>query len=154
MIKINVIVKEKKWFKFLKNPEIYLKKKIKKIQNDKFFKKKTKFNLSILLSNSNSIRLLNKKFRKKNKSTDVLSFPFYDKKKLNEIIKRDKEIYLGDIIINYSKLKKDIEKKQFIQHLDKLWVHALLHLFGYKHQKNLDFKKMNILEKKFLNKLV
>ena len=33
MININVIVKEKKWFKFLKNPESYLKKKIKKIQN-------------------------------------------------------------------------------------------------------------------------
>ncbi len=153
MININVIVKEKKWFKFLKNPEIYLKKKIKKIQNDKIFKKNTKFNFSILLSNSNSIRLLNKKFRKKNKSTDVLSFPFYEKRKLNRIIKKEKEVYLGDIIINYSKLKKNSKKKQFIQHLDKLWVHALLHLFGHKHQKNLDFKKMNMLEKKFMNKL-
>ena len=65
MININVIVKEKKWFKFLKNPDKYLKKKIKKIQNDKFFKKNIKFNFCILLSNSSSIRLLNKKFRKK-----------------------------------------------------------------------------------------
>ena len=153
MININVIVKEKKWFKFLKNPENYLKKKIKKIENDKIFKKNVKFNLSILLSNSISIRLLNKKFRKKNKSTDVLSFPFYEKKRLNRIIKNEKEVYLGDIIINYSKLKKNSKKKQFVQHLDKLWVHALLHLFGHKHRKNLDFKRMNILEKKFMNKL-
>ena len=153
MININVIVKEKKWFKFLKNPENYLKKKIKKIENDKIFKKNVKFNLSILLSNSISIRLLNKKFRKKNKSTDVLSFPFYEKKRLNRIIKNEKEVYLGDIIINYSKLKKNSKKKQFVQHLDKLWVHALLHLFGHKHRKNLDFKKMNMLEKKFMNKL-
>ena len=153
MININVIVKEKKWFKFLKNPENYLKKKIKKIQKKKIFKKNVKFNFSILLSNSNSIKLLNKKFRKKNKSTDVLSFPFYEKKKLNRIIKKEKEVYLGDIIINYSKLKKNSKKKQFIQHLDKLWVHALLHLLGHKHQKNLDFKRMNMLEKKFINKL-
>ena len=111
MININVIVKEKKWFKFLKNPENYLKKKIKKIENDKIFKKNVKFNLSILLSNSISIRLLNKKFRKKNKSTDVLSFPFYEKKRLNRIIKNEKEVYLGDIIINYSKLKKNSKKK-------------------------------------------
>tara|TARA_B100001769_G_C21814525_1_gene443003 strand:- start:65 stop:529 length:465 start_codon:yes stop_codon:yes gene_type:complete len=153
MINIDVIVKEKKWFKFLKNPENYLKKKIKKIQNDKFFKNNIKFNFCILLSNSNSIKLLNKKFRKKNKSTDVLSFPSYEKKKLDKIIKKEKEIYLGDIIINYSKLKKNSKKKQFIKHLDKLWVHALLHLFGHKHRKNLDFKRMSILEKKFLNKL-
>ena len=153
MININVIVKEKKWFKFLKNPENYLKKKIKKIENDKIFKKNVQFNLSILLSNSISIRLLNKKFRKKNKSTDVLSFPFYEKKRLNRIIIKEKEVYLGDIIINYSKLKKNSNKKQFVQHLDKLWVHALLHLFGHKHRKNLDFKRMNILEKKFMNKL-
>ena len=106
-----------------------------------------------MLSNSNSIKLLNKKFRKKNKSTDVLSFPFYDKKKLNRIIKKEKEVYLGDIIINYSKLKKNSKKKQFVQHLDKLWVHALLHLFGHKHRKNLDFKRMNMLEKKFMSKL-
>ncbi len=153
MININVIVKEKKWFKFLKNPESYLKKKLKKIQKDKIFKKNVKFNFSILLSNTKSIRFLNRKFRKKNKSTDVLSFPFYEKKKLNRIIKKEKEVYLGDIIINYSKLKKNSKKKQFVQHLDKLWVHALLHLFGYKHRKNLDFKRMNSLEKKFINKL-
>ena len=153
MININVIVNEKKWFKFLKSPENYLKKKLKKIQKDKIFKKNVKFNFSILLSNSNSIRLLNKKFRKKNKSTDVLSFPFYEKNKLKRIIKKKKEVYLGDIIINYSKLKKNSKKKQFVQHLDKLWVHALLHLFGHKHRKNLDFKRMNILEKKFMKKL-
>ena len=153
MININVIVNEKKWFKFLKSPENYLKKKLKKIQKDKIFKKNVKFNFSILLSNSNSIRLLNKKFRKKNKSTDVLSFPFYEKNKLKRIIKKKKEVYLGDIIINYSKLKKNSKKKQFVQHLDKLWVHALLHLFGHKHRKNLDFKRMNMLEKKFMSKL-
>ncbi len=153
MIKINVIVDDKRWFRFIKYPENHFKKKIKSIQNDKFFKKKKKFNFSILLSNANVIRVLNKKFRKKDKSTDVLSFPFYEKQKLQQVIKKNKDIYLGDIIINFSEIKKNSRKKSFIKLLDKLLVHALLHLFGYKHKRNLDYKRMNILEKKFLNKL-
>ena len=40
MIKINVIVKDKAWLKYIKNPENYLKNKIKKLQNEKFFGKK------------------------------------------------------------------------------------------------------------------
>ena len=52
MIKINVIVKDKSWLKFIKKPEIYLKKKIKKIQNDKFFGKKKKYSFSLLLSST------------------------------------------------------------------------------------------------------
>ena len=150
MININVIVKEKKWFKFLKNPENYLKKKIKKIQNDKFFKKNTKFNFCILLSNSSSIRLLNKKFRKKNKSTDVLSFPFYEKKQLDNKIKKEKEIYLGDIIINLDKIRNKNNKIKFQEGLNKLWIHGLVHLFGHQHKKDQDFYAMNKIEKKYL----
>ena len=40
MIKINVIVGYKNWTKYIKSPEIYLKKKIKKLKTEKFFKKK------------------------------------------------------------------------------------------------------------------
>ena len=64
MIKINVIVKNKTWLEYIKNPEIYLKKKLKIIQNDKFFKKK-KYVFSLKLSDGVEIKLLNKKFRKK-----------------------------------------------------------------------------------------
>ena len=153
MIKINVITNNIKWFHYIKNPNNYLERKLTKLNSkSKTFKKNNIF-CTLLLSNNKEIKLLNKKFRKKNKATDVLSFPSYEKKKLDKIIKKEKEIYLGDIIINYSKLKKNSKKKQFIKHLDKLWVHALLHLFGHKHRKNLDFKRMSILEKKFLNKL-
>ena len=40
MIKINVVVKDKSWLKFLKKPEYYLKQKISKIKDDRLFKKK------------------------------------------------------------------------------------------------------------------
>ena len=64
MIKINVIVKDKNWFKYIKNPEAYLSRKIKKIQTDKFFGKK-RYQFSLLLSEAKEIKYLNKKFRKK-----------------------------------------------------------------------------------------
>ena len=64
MIKINVIVKDKTWLKYIKNPEIYLKKKIKKIQKDRFFSNR-KYSLSLQLSGEKEIKYLNNKFRKK-----------------------------------------------------------------------------------------
>ena len=151
MIKINVIVKDKNWFKFIKNPEIYLQNKIKRIQNDKFFKKK-KYSFSLLLSDTHEIKNLNKKFRKKNKSTDILSFPNLTKKKIQILTKLNQEIYLGDIIINFKKMNT-MSKDLFKKHFNILWIHGLIHLFGYDHKKNSSYKKMNAIEKKFLRKL-
>ena len=151
MIKINVIVKNKTWLEYIKNPEIYLKKKLKIIQNDKFFKKK-KYVFSLKLSDGVEIKLLDKKFRKKNKSTDILSFPSQNKKDLKELKKKNLEIYLGDIIINFKKINTS-SKTLFKKHFDKLWVHGLVHLFGYDHKKNNNYKKMNAIENMFLKKL-
>ena len=86
MIKINVIVKDKIWLKFIKNPETYLKRKIKDIQNDNFFGKK-KYSFSLKLSSTKEIKNLNKQFRKKNKETDILSFPNQTKKKISNFKK-------------------------------------------------------------------
>ena len=149
MIKINVIVKNKSWFKFVKNPETYFKRKIKKIENDKFFGKR-KYSFSLQLSDTKEIQFLNKKFRKKNKSTDILSFPNQNKKNLRKITKLNFEIYLGDIIINLKKMNT-FSKILFKKHLDVLWIHGLVHLFGYKHKLNKDFHSMNQIEKKYFN---
>ena len=151
MIKINVIVKDKNWFKFIKNPEAYLSRKIKKIQTDKFFGKR-KYQFSLLLSEAKEIKYLNKKFRKKNKTTDILSFPSQNKKDLKMLSKFNLEIYLGDIIINFKKMNtssKILFKRQF----DILWIHGLVHLFGHDHIKDTNYKKMAAIEMKFLKKL-
>ena len=77
MIKINTILNNKAWYRYLKNPNSFIERKIKNINKKlKLFKKNEIF-LTILLSSDNEIKKLNKKFRKKNYSTDVLSFPFY-----------------------------------------------------------------------------
>ena len=151
MIKINVIVKDKNWFKFIKNPKIYLKRNIKKIQSDKFFGKK-KYQFSLLLSETKEIKYLNKKFRKKNKTTDILSFPNQNKKELKMLSKLNLEIYLGDIIINFKKMNTS-SKILFQRQFDVLWIHGLVHLFGYDHIKDANYKRMTAIEKKFLEKL-
>ena len=151
MIKINVIVKDKTWFKFIKNPQNYLKQKIKKIQKDKFFGKKN-YNFSLRLSGANEIKFLNKKFRKINKSTDILSFPNQTRKRLKNLIIKNSEIYLGDIIINFKKVN-NTSNILFKDHFNILWIHGLVHLFGYNHKKDSSYKKMNNIEKKFLKKL-
>ena len=99
MISINVFSEEKAWSKRLKNKDIFFKKICKAFPKKyKFLNKKV--TLTLLLSNNQNIKKLNKVFRKKNKSTDILSFPL-DKK-----IKISKNTYLGDIIISYNYLDK------------------------------------------------
>ena len=149
MIKINVITNNKNWLNYIKRPNYYLDKKIKKINlEEKIFKKNNLF-CTLLLSGNKEIKYLNKKFRKKNKITDILSFPFYKKKDLIKKLKKEKELYLGDIIINLNKIKNKKIKKNFEIEFNRLWIHGLTHLFGHDHKKDKDFKKMIQVEKKY-----
>ena len=75
MIKVNVLSDEKSWNTKIKKKEEFFNKICKSFPKKfKFVYKKIYFNL--LLSNNKKIKELNKKFRKKNKHTDILSFPF------------------------------------------------------------------------------
>ena len=151
MIKINVITNNINWFRYIKNPNNYLDKKLNKLNlKNKIYIKKKIF-CTLLLSNSKEIKLLNKKFRKKNKATDILSFPFQTKNELKRKIKKEKEIYLGDIIINLNKIKNKKVLKKFKIQFDHLWIHGLVHLLGHDHKKNKDFLKMNQVEKRYFD---
>lgn len=83
-----------------------------------------KFNIFYI--NEYNIKIINKKYRNKNKKTEILSF------KNNNT--------LGDIII----CKNIIAKKK--KNLKKTILHGLLHLLGYKHAYNTDYKIMKKLE--------
>jgi probable rRNA maturation factor len=150
MIKINVIINNVSWSRLIKNPSNYIDRKVKKLNLKNKYSKKNIIFCSLLLSGNKEIKNLNKKFRKKNKSTDVLSFPFYDKKNLKKILKKEKELYLGDIIINFNKVTNKKNLKDFKSQFDKLWVHGLVHLFGYDHKNQKDFKKMQQVEINYL----
>ena len=152
MISINVFSEEKAWSKRLKNKDIFFKKICKAFPKKyKFLNKKVTFTL--LLSNNRNIKKLNKVFRKKNKSTDILSFPL-DKK-----IKIKKNTYLGDIIISYNYLDKPKSQdlKSFKEKVAKILIHGFLHLLGFDHKNNKDYSKMlkeeNLLFKSVQSKI-
>ena len=147
MIKVDVFIKNKNWKKKISNPQKYLNSRVKYLRNSISFLKNKKINFSIQLAGNKEIKLLNKKFRKKSKSTDVLSFPYNNLNELKKLKKKD--IYLGDIILNYYKIKK----KNFKENFNKLWIHGFLHLVGHKHKKNNDYYKMNKLEKLIFSKI-
>tara|TARA_Y100000768_G_scaffold343790_1_gene289667 strand:- start:893 stop:1354 length:462 start_codon:yes stop_codon:yes gene_type:complete len=150
MIKVNVISNYSKWKKYLNNPNSYLDKRIKKLnRRNKLYSKKLIF-CTLLLSGSIETKNLNKKFRKINKTTDVLSFPFYNKKDLKHKLAKNKEIYLGDIVVNLNKIQFK-NSKEFNFEFNKLWIHGLVHLLGHDHKQDKDFYNMQSLEKKFLS---
>ena len=119
-------------------------KDVKKVESQKIssFKKKN-HEFSVLLTNNKKMKSLNFKFRKKNKPTDVLSFPFRQVEK--------KYIYIGDIAISFEIVNQRSKTSNFFLELDKMWIHGYFHLIGYDHKKIIDFKKMNKKENLVLN---
>ena len=138
MIKANVILDYSKWKNKIKNPNNYLKNKIRKLSKIPYFKRKNQ-EFSILLTSNKKMKSLNLKFRKKNKPTDVLSFQTND------------NIYIGDIAISYEIVNKRSKLSNFFIEFDKMWIHGYFHLIGYDHKKLKDFKKMEKKENLILN---
>ena len=144
MINIDVVLDHYLWKKKIQNPKIYIKKKLIKLNKLALFKKKSK-NHTIFLTNNKKMKILNKKFRNKNKPTDVLSFPFNNK------INYKKNMYLGDIAISYEIINERSKNSNFFIEFDKMWVHGYLHLLGHDHKKKKDFIKMKKFEDLILN---
>ena len=141
MIKANVISGNLKWKRTIKKPDNYIGKRLKILSTISSFKRKN-YEFSILLTNDKEMKNLNYKFRKKNKTTDVLSFPIK--------IKNKKILYVGDIAISYEIIKERSKKTNFSLEFDKVWIHGYLHLIGYDHKKINEFKKMFRKEKSIL----
>ena len=106
--------------------------------------------LTLLLSNNKGTKILNKKFRKKNKVTDILSFPLQKKIRLKN------KSYLGDIIISYNFMDKpkNQEIKLFKDKVIKTFIHGFLHLLGFDHIQLKDYKKMLKVEQKIYQSVI
>ena len=141
MIKTNVISGHVNWIKNIKKPNDYLNKRLQILSKASFFKRKN-HEFSVLLTNNKKMKNLNFKFRKKNKTTDVLSFP--------SRIKSKSTLYVGDIAICYEIIKIRSKKTNFFLEFDKMWIHGYLHLIGYDHKRLDDFNKMLRKEKLIL----
>ena len=142
MIKANVVLDNPIWGKKIKKPNNYIKKRLTILSKLSPFKNKIQ-EFTLFLTNSRKMKSLNNKFRKKNKATDVLSFPFN--------YKTTKNSYLGDMAISYEIINKRSVKSNFFIEFDKMWIHGYLHLLGYDHKKLKNFQKMNKKENLILN---
>ena len=106
--------------------------------------------LTIRLTSDKEMASLNKKWRNKNKTTNVLAFPN------NYSISLDTKLtYIGDIVVSYGEVKRESINRNisFIDHLVHLIVHGVLHLCGYNHISDSDEKIMISYEKLILAKV-
>lgn len=104
------------------------------------------FELNIVLTNNQTLRAYNKKYRGVDKPTDILSFRYWPKanpdKLIVPLLAEDKQ--LGDLIISLEYVEGQL--KEFNQTMDErirvLVVHGICHLIGYDHKTDEDYKKM------------
>ena len=98
--------------------------------------------VSIAFVGSMRMKELNKKYRKKDKLTDVLSFS-------------GENNFLGEIVINYTQIKKQAKKfnNNPTEELVFILVHGLLHLLGYKDETEVGQREMEKLGEKFIKSI-
>ena len=138
---IYIYQKEVRW----KIPEINT---IRKVLN---ITKISRNGLTIRLSNDKDLKAFNFKWKGLDKPTNILSF-LNDEKIFSF---ENNIIYLGDIIISYDTLLKEVKKKKidFQDHLSHILIHGILHLKGYTHDKEKDTRLMQNEEKRLLKNL-
>ena len=101
------------------------------------------YEISLLITDDETIRKYNKEYRNKDRATDVLSFPMED------------DIILGDVAISFETAKRQSEEAEI--NIDRevafLFIHGLLHLLGYDHETSQeDEEEMFALQEKILKK--
>ena len=110
--------------------------------------------VNIILTNPENIRKLNKEYRNINKETDVLSFPMFEKKELENFKSNCQEV-LGDIVISIERVKEQALEygHSFERELSYMVVHGFYHLMGYDHMEEEDKKEMRAKEEIVLKAL-
>ncbi len=135
---------------FYKNEKLKVDKAVKIFSQT--FKISKNFNFTIHSLNASQSKELNQKTFNKNKPTDVLSFPLYND--IDSINKLDKTMSedMGDMFICRNVIKKNAEiyNKDFVEELQYIVIHGLLHLIGYTHEKN---DKLKSYETKLMKKI-
>ena len=108
--------------------------------------------VSLIICGPITRRKINREYRNIDKETDVISFALLDDE---ETVEYEDVIELGDIFINRDRVISQAQeyyhsiKREFIF----LFVHGLLHLFGYDHMNKEDEKEMFALQKKIVGDL-
>ncbi len=103
----------------------------------------------VLLADDAEMRSLNKEYRKKDKATNVLSFPAPKSMKMPGMM------HLGDIALGLETCVREADEqgKPFKNHVLHLSVHGALHLLGYDHENDDEAREMESLERAILKDL-
>jgi len=111
--------------------------------------------LSVALVSDAAIRKLNAAYRRKDKPTNVLSFPAGDPDDLRRPLGAGGCLLLGDVVIAYGTVAKEAKAagKSLKDHLSHMVVHGVLHLLSYDHEVASDAETMERLEIKILSTL-
>jgi probable rRNA maturation factor len=98
------------------------------------------------------VRILNRKFRGQDKTTNVLSFPLNEASA--DLENRDQDTPLGDIVISYPVARNEAAEQNLLvdQMLGRLTVHGLLHLLGFDHENDFEARQMEKLEDEIFTK--
>lgn len=117
------------------------------------------FDLGILLTTNKTIQQYNKKYRKINKPTDILSFPHHDKLKAGKkiVVKSPEDKNLGDLIISLEYAQKKADEFGFLsldEYLLILLAHGIAHVIGYDHTTEKEYVAMQKVERKLLESAV
>ena len=143
-IKVDFFSESKKWPRRVPKIKAISKKTISKM--GPYFKRDYKFELNIILTDESKMTKLNKTYKNKHSDTDVLTF-------ISKISNKNVgKILYCDIFFSIDTIEKFISRNKvsIYDHFNHLLIHSLLHINGYDHKKNLDFKKMKKEEIKIL----
>lgn len=130
-------------------------------QTLEFFNLRTDVEISVMLTDNEEIRTLNKLHRDIDRATDVLSFPMFEYDEKGDIeedyaeTNEMGEICLGDIVISLERAKEQAEEygHSFEREVGFLTVHSMLHLLGYDHMTPEDEKEMFGYQREILDKM-
>lgn len=110
--------------------------------------------VDITFVSDEKIRALNREHRGIDRSTDVLSFPLYEKEEIDDLKKSApaEEILLGDIVLSLETAKRQSEEygHSFEREAGYLSVHSALHLLGYDHESEAEREIMREKEESIL----
>ncbi|HOD17052.1 MAG TPA: rRNA maturation RNase YbeY [Candidatus Cloacimonadota bacterium] len=107
--------------------------------------KETNVTVSLVYCDDNLMQTMNAKYRGVNKTTDVLSFP--DEFAFSRFhLQSDDNIYLGEIIIDTNYALHEIQPEKWFDMLISIFIHGLVHLWGYDHLTTQQAKEMKLME--------
>ena len=114
----------------------------------------SKLYISVILTNPDEIQKMNKEYRKIDKTTDVLSFPMYERDEIPHLNKEIEEP-IGDIVISVERVRKQAKEYEhsFERELAYMLVHGFYHIMGYDHMEEMEKKEMRAKEDVILNRL-